>query len=129
MVFFAGKQIAFRKEARSDVSLSQATQVGDRGVPTGSVFCPLGRAENSHWKPQRLCWTALLMSISEGQTLTHRFEHSCEFLHDTHRHWKMGNSYSGFTQALAKASPWLPQAIQTRLQKCMLERAGEHARV
>jgi len=69
------------------------------------------------------------MSVSEGQTLTHRFEHSCEFLHDTHRHWRMGNSYSGFTQALAKASPWLPQAIQTRLQKCMLERAGEHARV
>jgi hypothetical protein len=69
------------------------------------------------------------MNVCEGQTLAHRFEHSSEFLHDTHRHWKLGNSYSGFTQALAKASPWLPQAIQARLQKCMLEKAGEHARV
>lgn len=69
------------------------------------------------------------MNVCEGQTLAHRFEHSSEFLHDTHRHWRMGNSYSGFTQALAKASSWLPQAIQTRLQKCMLEKAGEHARV
>ena len=69
------------------------------------------------------------MSVSEGQTLTHRFEHSSEFLHQTHRHWKMGNSYSGFTQALANASPWLTQAIHARLQKCMLKKAGEHARV
>lgn len=69
------------------------------------------------------------MSVSEGQTLTHRFEHSSEFLHETHRHWKMGASYSGFTQALAKVSPWLLRAIQARLQKCMLQKAGEHARV
>ena len=69
------------------------------------------------------------MSVSEGQTLAHRFEHSSEFLHETHRHWKIGDSYSGFTQALAKASPWLPGAIQSRLQKCMLQKAGEHARV
>lgn len=69
------------------------------------------------------------MSLSDGQTLASRFEHCSEFLRQAHPHWRMGNSYSGYTQALSKASPWLPRVIQTRLQRCMLERAGEHLRV
>ena len=69
------------------------------------------------------------MSVCDGQTLASRFEQCSEFLRESHRHWKIGRSYSGFTQAWTQAGAWLPKAIQARLQKCMLEKAGEQWRV
>jgi hypothetical protein len=49
------------------------------------------------WTPQRLAWTALLMSWDEGQTLAARFEHACGTGRELHAHWKLGESYGGFT--------------------------------
>jgi hypothetical protein len=59
------------------------------------------------------------MSWDEGQTLAARFEHACTAAHDVHRHWRLGESYSGFTQALVRETPRLVEAITDRFRRQM----------
>ena len=59
------------------------------------------------------------MSWDEGQTLSARWDHACTAAHDVHRHWRMGESYSGFTQALVRETPRLVEAITDRFRRRM----------
>ena len=85
---------------------------------------PIGRA--THWKPLRLVWIALLMAWDEGQTLATRFDHACEAATKLHSHWRLGASYSGFTQALVRLSPLLIPSLIKRLQLAMKAVAGRY---
>lgn len=49
--------------------------------------------------------------------------------HDLHRHWKLGDSYSGFTAALGKWSPEVVPGIVRRFQQQMRAMAGPRWRV
>jgi hypothetical protein len=75
------------------------------------------------WTPQRLAWVALIMAWDEGPTLTARFEHACAAARQTHRHWTLGTSYSGFAAALEQATP-LVQALKRRFPRAMVRIAG-----
>jgi hypothetical protein len=83
---------------------------------------PVGRA--THWKPLRLVWVALLMAWDEGQTLGTRWDHACEAVTKLHPQWRLGESYSGFSQALIRHSARLIPALIKRLQVAMKAVAG-----
>ena len=87
---------------------------------------PVGRA--THWKPRRVAWIALLMAWDEGQTLTTRWDHAGQAVTKLHPHWRLGESYSGFTRALIRLSPALIAALVKRLQAAMKAVAGCHWR-
>ena len=74
---------------------------------------------NARWTPQRLAWTALLMSWDEGQTLGARWDHACAAAHELHAHWQLGESYSGFAQALVRETPRLAPAVGRRFRQAM----------
>lgn len=59
------------------------------------------------------------MAFDEGPTLETRFEHACETAGALHPHWSLGDSYGGFTKALAQASPQIVTAIAQRLQRTL----------
>jgi Transposase DDE domain len=61
----------------------------------------------------------LLMSWDEGQTLGARWDHACTAAHELHAHWKLGESYSGFTQALVQETPRLREAVKQRFRRAM----------
>jgi hypothetical protein len=73
----------------------------------------------TRWTPQRLAWMELLMSWDEGQTLGARWEHACTAAQAVHAHWKLGQSYTGFTQALLRETPRLVPAILQRFRQAM----------
>lgn len=66
------------------------------------------------------------MSWDEGQTIAARFGHACQTGRELHAHWKLGESYGGFTKMLASASPTLVPGLVRRFQSVMRERAGTH---
>lgn len=59
------------------------------------------------------------MSWDEGQTLTSRWDHACTTAKELHPHWKLGASYSGFAEALARETPRLVEAIKKRFRREM----------
>jgi Transposase DDE domain len=61
----------------------------------------------------------LLMSWDEGQTLAVRWDHACTSANELHPHWKLGESYSGFTQALVRETPRLLEGIKRRFRHAM----------
>jgi len=61
----------------------------------------------------------LLMSWDEGQTLSTRWDHACTAANEVHRHWRLGDSYSGFTQALVRETPRLLEPIKQRFRREM----------
>lgn len=65
------------------------------------------------------------MAWDEGQTLTSRWEHACQFARRLHPHWRLGTSYSGFTQALTQHTPVLSAALKSRFQRQMRVCAGK----
>jgi hypothetical protein len=83
---------------------------------------PVGQA--THWKPQRVAWVALLMAWDEGQTLTTRWDHAGQAVTKLHPHWRLGESYSGFTRASIRLSAGLIPALVKRLQVAMKAVAG-----
>lgn len=62
------------------------------------------------------------MVWDDGQTLSARFEHACEFAHDQHAHWKLGRFYPGFAQALVDKSPEIVAGMKSRFRRRMEER-------
>ena len=66
------------------------------------------------------------MAWGEGQTLAARFEAACELGRLWHRHWKLGESYGGFTAALARWMEELVPAVIRRFQRMMRELGGRH---
>jgi hypothetical protein len=66
------------------------------------------------------------MSWDEGQTMQARFEHARQTCLELHAHWKLGDSYGGFTAALARHSLQLAPAIVRRFQRQMRKMAGKH---
>jgi hypothetical protein len=68
------------------------------------------------------------MAWDEGQTLSARFEHACRAAAEVHPHWRLGTSYSGFAEALARRTPELAEALKGRLRRLMRGRAGGHWR-
>lgn len=81
---------------------------------------------NAHWTPQRLAGVSTLMAWDEGQNLTTRFEKACTTARNLHRHWKLGTSYSGFTDALVRWTPALVEALNRRFRRAMLRIAGPY---
>lgn len=59
------------------------------------------------------------MSWDEGQTLGARWDHACAAARQLHPHWHLGQSYSGFTQALVRETPRLPDALRRRFRHAM----------
>lgn len=80
--------------------------------------------DNAHWTPQRLTWVALLMAWAESLTLQARFRQGCEVSQELHAHWRLGNSYGGFTTALIQHSASVIPGIVRRLQQQMRRIAG-----
>jgi Transposase DDE domain len=72
---------------------------------------------NADWTPQRLTWLGLMMSWDEGQTLGARWEHACQAAKEAHGHWRLGDSYSGFTQALLRQTPRIVTALKARFRR------------
>jgi len=68
----------------------------------------------------------MLMAWAEGQTLATRFEEACELGRLWHPHWKLGESYGGFTAALGRWSEELAPAVVRRFQRVMRPLAGRH---
>lgn len=64
------------------------------------------------------------MSWGEGATMQARFAHATEVGHDLHPHWRLGDSYGGFTAAWAKHSATLTSDIVHRFQRQMHRMAG-----
>lgn len=85
---------------------------------------PVGRA--THWKPLRIAWVALLIAWDEGQTLATRWDQACEAVTKLHPHWRLGESYSGFTRASIRLSARLIPALIKRLQVAMKAVAGSY---
>jgi hypothetical protein len=106
-------------EARSDRIVSPAVGEGHAKFPAGVLFSHLPVRGNVLWTPQRLAWMGLLMSWDEGQTLGVRWDHAGTAAHDLHAHWKLGESYSGFTQALVREMPRLLPAVTQRFRQAM----------
>lgn len=59
------------------------------------------------------------MSWNEGQTLTARWDCACTAANELHPHWKLGDSYSGFTQALVRETPRMVDVIKQRFRHAM----------
>jgi hypothetical protein len=66
------------------------------------------------------------MSWDEGQTITARFGHACQAAVELHAHWRLGESYGGFTAALGRVSPTVIPALVRRFQRTMQALAGRH---
>jgi hypothetical protein len=66
----------------------------------------------------------LLMSWDEGQTLGARWDHACTVAQGLHPHWTLGESYSGFTQALVRETPRLTGALKPKFRGAMETMAG-----
>jgi len=66
------------------------------------------------------------MAWDEGQTLTARFEHACAAARQSHRHWTLGTSYSGFADAWERSTPPLARALKRRFQRQLLRIAGPY---
>lgn len=64
------------------------------------------------------------MAWDEGQTISARFEHACHTGYELHPHWKLGESYGGFTAALRRQSDSLLDAIVPCFQRQMQDMAG-----
>lgn len=64
------------------------------------------------------------MAWDEGQTLTTRWDHACTAVKELHPHWKLGNSYTGFTEALVRETPRLTEAIKPKFRTAMKTMAG-----
>jgi hypothetical protein len=110
------------------VAQSYLQQLGDairEFLPNHSFHqIPVGQA--TYWKPLRIVWVALLMAWDEGQTLGTRWDHACEAASKLHPRWRLGESYSGFTQALIRLSVHLIPALVKRLQVAMKAVAGNY---
>jgi hypothetical protein len=63
------------------------------------------------------------MVWDEGQTLVARWEHAKQAAGMWHPTWKLGSSYSGFSEALARSSERLLAPIKARLRREMLKLA------
>lgn len=66
------------------------------------------------------------MAWDEGQTLAARWEHAKESAGAWHPTWKLGASYSGFTEALRRSSPTIVDSLKARLRRCLLQVAGKY---
>jgi Transposase DDE domain len=78
------------------------------------------------WKPQRLLWMLLFLAFSAEQTLTERFQAALELLQSLFPRWRLGRTYTGFTEAAARfAEPLLP-AVARHLRQQLQAGAGRH---
>lgn len=71
---------------------------------------------NATWTPQKLFWMAMLMSWDEAPTLSDRFANARDLLRELFPRWTLGQSYSGFRDALLRESPRLKSAVEERLR-------------
>lgn len=68
----------------------------------------------------------MLMAWGEGPTLATRWEHACHLARSLHTHWQLGQSFTGFTNALVRESPTLVQALKQRFHRIMRQKAGRY---
>ncbi|MGH7193755.1 MAG: IS4 family transposase, partial [Candidatus Saccharimonadales bacterium] len=74
-------------------------------------------------------WTALVMAWDDGATMQARFQHATQVGHELHPHWRLGESYGGFTAALADRSSTVVPGIARRFRQRMRALAGPRWRV
>jgi hypothetical protein len=68
----------------------------------------------------------MFMAWGEGPTLATRWEAACQLARSLHAHWQLGQSYSGFTNALTRQSPTVVQALKRRFRRIMQHKAGRY---
>jgi hypothetical protein len=78
------------------------------------------------WTPQRLVWIALLMAWSAEQTLTDRFDAARDLVLALFPRWRLGRTYTGWYEALARRSSSLRPAVAERLRRQMQAVTGRH---
>jgi hypothetical protein len=76
---------------------------------------------NTRWTPQRLVWSAVLLSWSEQPQLVERFHGVRRFLKAACPHWRLGTSYDGWRTALQREQPSLLPLITARLRQAMCD--------
>jgi hypothetical protein len=91
-----------------------------------AFFARWRRRRGLLWTPQRLFWMALLMAFSAEQTLGERFEAIRDWLRLHFPRWHLGDSYTGWLEALARHDAALRPAVAKRLRRQLQERAGRH---
>lgn len=121
--FFAEHKVVARRLEHASI-VRQAVARGYPRVPAEFVFSRWPVRGGVHWTPQRLAWTALLMAWDEGATLQARFQHATQLGRELHPHWQVGESYGGFTAALAERSSAVVSGIVRRFQQRMRSMAG-----
>ena len=112
-------------KARTHDIVSRTTPSGHAGRPAERIFSSLPVRPRAEWTPQRLAWTSVLAAWDDAPTLAARFEHACSVGRELHPHWKLGASYSGFVEALARESSVLAEALKRRFRRVMRAEAGE----
>jgi hypothetical protein len=80
------------------------------------------------WTPQRLAWSALLMSLSEQPTLGERFDAVRECLKAACPHWQLGTSYAGWVEAQQREQQRLVPLVVSKLRQHM-QQLAEHQRI
>ena len=90
-----------------------------RELLPGFFFSPLSVRGNTDWTPQRLTWSALLVGVSEQQTLRERFSAVCKFLKTTCSHWRIGTSYDGWVKAQQRELPRVLPLVIGKLREHM----------
>ena len=78
------------------------------------------------WTPQRIAWMALLMAFSAEQTLAERFEAVRDVLREAFPHWRLGATYTGWSEAQARWVEPLRPALSRRLRQQVRALAGRH---
>lgn len=105
--------------------LQQLAEAIRESIPA-HFFTRITSGRASCWMPQRLAWIASMMAWDEGQTLGARWRHAREAAGEIHPHWRIGDSYTGFTRALTRAAVTLVPALTERLRRRVREVAGDH---
>lgn len=112
------------RKLEHETILPSFSERGDARGPAFPPFSQLPVRTGKRWKPQRLAYTSLLMAWDEGQSLTSRFEHACDSARAMNRHWKLGETYQGFTAALVHEGERLSRHLTISLQQQMRQLAG-----
>jgi hypothetical protein len=89
-------------------------------------FAPWSLRDGLFWTPQRLVWMALLMAWSAEQTLAERFDATHDWLRQRFRRWRLGTTYTGWYEALARWDSALQPAVAKRLRRQLRDGAGRH---
>ena len=92
----------------------------------GQFFSRWPVTAGSKWSPQRVFWIAVLMVWSAEQTLQARFDEARDVVRSVFPKWRVGQSYTGWSEAQLKWLTPLRPALSKRLRQQVQSMAGRH---